>query len=353
MRSLLFLCVLSLSAHASIALNRPPFWNPMPPPQPERGQIKVAFWNIQSESVSDRPESLARYPQYSWTKRGKPVCQLIEQDAPHLLALCEYNLKQGKELATFFEKLGYRLSGFSAETLLSFEEIVASRRAKKEAFYGEFVGFLFDERRLELLSLIPSPLPRGEKHARILVEGRFRDRITRVEFVVLASHFDHRSASSREESAQIELSRIEELEREKIPWISVGDRNWYPDETGEKSAQAYHARPYICDFRDETLLGHFGPSGTFPGHLGQRKSQKRPVIRLDSGLDMVSAATVDVGFRSKEQVTAITSYAYTGEFSPETYDLLPFNQSGNPAERNFASDHYYIGGIFEFVKRGY
>jgi hypothetical protein len=47
-------------------------------------------------------------------------------------------------------------------------------------------------------------------------------------------------------------------------------------------------------------------------------------------------------------VECINDYAYAGEFSLESYELIPLGQQGDVTQKNLISDHYYMGGTFKF-----
>ena len=143
---------------------------------------------------------------------------------------------------------------------------------------------------------------------------------------------------------------IERLEQAHLPWFSIGDRNWFADGGGQECADQYVEKSYICDFRDETEQGHYGPCGSFPGHLELAEEFKAPITTFENGEQKIVALTLDVGFRSKYLIKGINSYAYTGEFDPESCKLLANFERGDFSKRNFISDHYYIGGTF-IVKR--
>ena len=338
------------SSSSPYLLNRPLSWNTakLSSVQSNQGEIKIAFWNVQIHWVTDQPTNLAKYPQYAWKKRLRPISELIMKDSPDVLGLCEYNLVQAQDLKETLEKEGYSLIGFSSETMQSIDKVAEVIASGNNLYYGEFVGFSFKRSRVQLMSANCYALERGERHGRVLVVASFQDLLTQKHFVVLSSHFDHLSEMSRQRSATTELSIIQKLEEQKIPGFSLSDRNWYPDDAGQKNAELYVSRPYIVDFRDETKQGHYGPSGTFVGHLGLESNHTRPVIKLADGLETIFASSVDVCFRSRNLVTAINSYCYTGEFDPITYELLLETVSGDLSKRNFASDHYYVGGTFRF-----
>lgn len=331
----------SLSAYD---LNRKPFWNiaPLPAKHTKKKELRIAFWNLQTQWVSDS----SKYLKYKWKRRIQPIVELILRNRPDILGVCECNLRQVDDLKKTLKKAGYALFAISSETLKDVDGVKKLRRKKHSLNYGEFVGVLYKKSRLQLLNTRAHPLKRGRKHARVLVETHFRDRLSKKKFVVLTSHFDHILERSRKLSAKKELRIIKQFEKKKLPWFSLSDRNWNPDKKGQKSAEKYALKPFITDFRDRTSTGHFGVWGTFVGHLGLASNNSRPVIILENGLRMCNASSVDVCFRSRRLVTGINSFTFTGEFDPETYRLLPCNRSGDVAKRNFASDHFYHGGTF-------
>lgn len=336
-----------LQATSSYLLNRHDDWNMLvtPPANIEKGEIKIAGLNIQTAFVSDKPENLAKYPQYAWSNREKPFLQLISLDQPTVLAMSELHLKQIQSLRAL---KGYKIAAFSSESKEPIEVVEEKVSQDAKYNYGEFVGFLYNSNQVRLDDINCIELEKGERHKRVLIIGRFYHTLLKVNFVVLSSHFDHLSLSSRQLSGETELAIIQQLEEQGIPWFSVGDRNWFPGIGGQDCAEQYIKKPYIIDFRDETEKGHFGPSGTFPGHLGLPQEFEPRMVDRPDGKKQIEAYTFDVGFRSRSTVIAINDYAYSGEFSPDTYDLLPLDQQGPIQNKNFLSDHYYIGGTFRF-----
>ena len=329
-------------------LNRHETWNMLvpPPANKENKEFKIASLNIQTAWVTDNPSNLDKYPQYEWIKRLKPITQLILQDNPSILALSELHLVQAEDLKATFKD--YQFVGYSSETQEPFEIVQQKVAGGEKINYGEFVGFLFDTDSVKLEALSCHNLEKGERHQRILVEGRFIHIASHVHFVVLGSHFDHLSLISREKSAEQELELIYQLEKQKMPWLSVGDRNWYSDKRGQEFAEKYISNPHICDFRDENEQGHYGPSGSFPGHLGLAKEFVPEIIERE-GIQIVLAETPDISFRSRNFIKGINDYSYVGEFSPESHELLPQDQQGDLSQKNLISDHYYTGGTFRFV----
>lgn len=331
--------LIAASSLPAYQLNRPDLGNFMEPPSTKEGSLKIAGMNVKLRSITDHPNNIARFPKYEWKYRIAPLLSLIEKDAPAVLGLSETTFSQIQDLEKSLS--GYSYEGFCSASNQSYRIWVAG------AFESEFIGFLFNSQRIELQTLQLHELGPGKKSKRILVEGRFLDKLTNKPFAVLVSHFDSSSLEARFVAGKIELQLIEELEHRGIPWFSIGDRNWFYSAGGQECAEEYINYPYIVDFRDDTSEGHFGPPGTFPGHL-ELAERFAPLIQtLDCGLQQIKAATLDVGFRSKNLCKGINSYSYTGEFDPSSLKLYLNDQQGILSEKNFISDHYYIGGTFE------
>lgn len=79
------------------------------------------------------------------------------------------------------------------------------------------------------------------------------------------------------------------------------------------------------DFRDGTKHGHFGEMTTFVGF--ENDPHKAQISSLG-----IETKTLDVGFYSHSHVDPLWSYGLSGDY--------------NITERNFASDHFMIGGVF-------
>lgn len=313
-----------------------------PPPIEDRKVIKISFLNVLTSSLSDKKENILAFPKYQWKNRQKALIQLIQLDRPAVLGLCELDINQAKTLEMELEE--YILVGFASETGESIETTKMRFAHEEHRKYGEFVALLVDKSRIRIDELKCHILPSAKKQKwqRIIVEASLYDDWTDTSFVCLASHFDHikKSVHVRKQSAEQELAILKRLEEEKIPWFSVGDRNWYVNRD-EENANIYLQEPFISDFRDRMELGHFGPSGTFPGYLWLCRFLPPPS----------QVPTVDTGYRSAYLIEGIYYYAYTGEFDPVTGNLLPIHPKSEAlGERNLLSDHYLFGGAFRFKK---
>lgn len=306
--------------------------------------IKIAFWNVLTTYVWNKPNfPREKYPQYDWALRCRPMIDLISQDHPTVLGLCELDLTQVKSLEEEMVKggklEGYKLVGFSSEMGTTIEKTKKRCKDTQWKKYGEFVALLIDTKRIHIEDLQCISLPKIEpqKWRRILVQAKLYDTATKVHFAVLASHFDHQSEPSRQQSAHLELGLIEKLEKEHIPWFSISDRNWGRDEAGANGAKQYASHSAVADFRDDTRLGCFGQPGTFFGDKTRLKKISNAVI--------IRSKTVDTGYRSKALVEAEFYYTLTGEYNIKT------GQLGPSKKKHCVSDHFYIGQACHFKKR--
>jgi endonuclease/exonuclease/phosphatase family metal-dependent hydrolase len=311
----------------------------------ELGERRIAACNIQTAFVTDSAGNLSKFPKYKWSERRNALFECIEKDKPDILALYEFNLVQGQDIRARFSK-EYDFVAYSSELGKSFDAVAAlMKETKDNIIYGEFVGFLIRRQQftLVLCSTEAHSLPDGARHKRILVEVQVVDTSTSEQFVLFSSHFDHLSVQSRKESGDLELALIKERIKNGQHCISFGDRNWFPDESGEEHYQAYVSSGLVRDVRDQSEGGHFGPMGTFPGHLGLPE-KFAPKMDTENGRTIIQANTLDVIFCSPH-IHVLHSYAYYGAFCRKTGKFVENEEvkEQDLLEKNFVSDHYYVG----------
>ena len=99
---------------------------------------------------------------------------------------------------------------------------------------GEYTAIFYRKSRLELLdeatfwlSESPELMGRAWDAAlnRVASWGKFRDKQTGKVFFHLNTHFDHKGQVARRESARLILTKVEELNPEKRPFVVTGDFN--------------------------------------------------------------------------------------------------------------------------------
>ena len=89
---------------------------------------------------------------------------------------------------------------------------------------------------------------------------KLKDRNTGKSFYFLNTHFDHRGSTARVESAKLVAARIQQINREKLPLILMGDFNATPD-----SEPIRIILGHLKDSRGLSETPPYGPNATSGG----------------------------------------------------------------------------------------
>jgi endonuclease/exonuclease/phosphatase family metal-dependent hydrolase len=144
---------------------------------------------------------------------------------------------------------------------------------------GEFCAIYFDTTRYVLLknstfwlSETPDTISVGWDAAleRICTYGLFKDRITKKEFWVFNTHFDHIGVVAREKSSELILNRIDKINRQSLPVILMGDFNSIPN-----SPPIKEIKTELSDALKISMEKLQGPRGTFNGFNENLPIEKR------------------------------------------------------------------------------
>lgn len=134
---------------------------------------------------------------------------------------------------------------------------------------GEFSAIFFNTHKFEILkqgtfwlSETPEKVSKGWDAAfpRICSYAEFKDLETGKKFWVFNTHFDHVGVKAREKSARLISEKIKKLNKEKLPFILMGDFNLEP---GSSEIQFLSGK--FDDTRSIASLV-YGPEGTFNGY---------------------------------------------------------------------------------------
>ncbi|MEM7381787.1 MAG: endonuclease/exonuclease/phosphatase family protein, partial [Bacteroidota bacterium] len=137
----------------------------------------------------------------------------------------------------------------------------------KEA--GEFSAIFYNSKSLELLkgetfwlSETPDKPSKGWDAAlnRVCTYGLFRTKKDQKEFYVFNTHFDHIGEQARSESVYLILRKIDEINKEDLPVVVMGDLNLEPDHQAIQ-----HLASKMKDAHLMAKDNAFGPEGTFSG----------------------------------------------------------------------------------------
>ncbi|MCF7567852.1 endonuclease/exonuclease/phosphatase family protein [Sabulilitoribacter arenilitoris] len=134
---------------------------------------------------------------------------------------------------------------------------------------GEYSAIFYNKEKFDVLkqgtfwlSETPNKISVGWDAAmeRICTFGWFKDKITKQQFLVFNTHFDHIGKEARVESAALILNKIEEFNTKSLPVVVMGDFNLKPEEAPIKLLSKS-----LNDTKKVSELKPFGPTGTFNG----------------------------------------------------------------------------------------
>lgn len=134
---------------------------------------------------------------------------------------------------------------------------------------GEYTAIHFDSTKVKVLetktfwlSATPKEISVGWDAAleRICTYALFQNLITKKQFYVFNTHFDHIGQVAREKSAELIAKKIETINTLKLPVVLIGDFNLTPDET-----PIQYLNKQLEDSQLISEKPHYGPTGTFSG----------------------------------------------------------------------------------------
>ena len=214
-----------------------------------------------SSSIYSQPHTIISYNirydnnwdvENSWKIRRNKISQILIQYSPSIIGIQEGLLNQVQYIDS---------------SLINYDYVGVGRDDGKEK--GEFCAIYFDTTRYVLLknstfwlSETPDTISVGWDAAleRICTYGLFKDRITKEEFWVFNTHFDHIGVIAREKSSELILKRINKINRQSLPVILMGDFNSIPNSPSVKEIITE-----LSDALQISLEKLQGPRGTFNG----------------------------------------------------------------------------------------
>ena len=241
------------------------------------------FFTI-SSSIYSQPHSIISYNirydndwdiENSWKIRRNKVSQILVQYSPSIIGIQEGLLNQVQYIDS---------------SLIDYDYVGVGRDDGKKK--GEFCAIYFDSTRYVLLknstfwlSETPDTISVGWDAAleRICTYGLFKDRITKKEFWVFNTHFDHIGVVAREKSSELILKRIDKINRQSLPVILMGDFNSTPN-----SPPVKELKTELSDALKISLEKLQGPRGTFNGFNEDLPIEKRIDYIFTKDLKVIS-----------------------------------------------------------------
>ncbi len=224
-----------------------------------------------SSNIYSQPHSIISYNirydnnwdiENSWKIRRNKISKILVQYSPSIIGIQEGLLNQVQYIDS---------------SLIDYDYVGVGRDDGKKK--GEFCAIYFDTTRYVLsknstfwLSETPDTISVGWDAAleRICTYGLFKDRITKKEFWVFNTHFDHMGIIAREKSSGLILKRIKKINRQSLPVILMGDFNSIPN-----SSPVKEIKTELSDALQISLEKLQGPRGTFNGFNEDLPIEKR------------------------------------------------------------------------------
>ena len=241
------------------------------------------FFTI-SSSIYSQPHSIISYNirydndwdiENSWKIRRNKVSQILVQYSPSIIGIQEGLLNQVQYIDS---------------SLIDYDYVGVGRDDGKKK--GEFCAIYFDTTRYVLLknstfwlSETPDTISVGWDAAleRICTYGLFKDRITKKEFWVFNTHFDHIGVVAREKSSELILKRIDKINHQSLPVVLMGDFNSTPN-----SPPVKELKTELSDALKISLEKLQGPRGTFNGFNEDLPIEKRIDYIFTNDLKVIS-----------------------------------------------------------------
>ena len=216
----------------------------------------------------------------SWEIRRSNIIQILIKYSPSIIGIQEGLLNQVQ---------------YINNSLINYDYVGVGRDDGKEK--GEFCAIYFDTTRYVLLknstfwlSETPETISVGWDAAleRICTYGLFKDRITKKEFWVFNTHFDHMGIIAREKSSGLILKRIKKINRQSLPVILMGDFNAIPN-----SPPVEEILTELSDALQISTEKLHGPGGTFNGFNEDLPIEKRIDYIFTKNLKVLSYTHVN------------------------------------------------------------
>ena len=216
----------------------------------------------------------------SWEIRRSNIIQMLFKYSPSIIGIQEGLLNQVQYIDS---------------SLINYDYVGVGRDDGKEK--GEFCAIYFDTTRYVLLknstfwlSETPDTISVGWDAAleRICTYGLFKDRITKKEFWIFNTHFDHMGIIAREKSSGLILKRINKINRQSLPVILMGDFNSIPNSPPVKEIVTE-----LSDALQISTEKFHGPRGTFNGFNEGLPIEKRIDYIFTKNLKVLSYTHVN------------------------------------------------------------
>ena len=235
-------------------------------------EYSVMSYNIRYDNLHDKNNS--------WENRKDGIVNLLNYYHPDL-----FGIQEG---------LYYQLQ-FIDKNLVDYSFVGVGRENGDKN--GEFSAVFYDTTKFSLVTTSTFWLSETSDTVsvgwdamleRICTYGLFENLKTKNRIWVFNTHFDHIGEKAREKSAELILSKTDELNSTDLPVIVMGDLNSYPD---SKPIQIFKSR--LSDALEISVKPIYGPTGTFNGFNSNEMVESRIDYVFTSKLSVLSCIHID------------------------------------------------------------
>ena len=172
--------------------------------------------SLKLEAMTFNLRYASEQPPNTWSARRPVVAEVLAQTKPDIIGTQEGVWQQIKDID---------------EDCPDYDWVGLGREGGSR---GEFCAIFYRHAKFELIAFdhfwlsdtpeVIASITWGHRHKRMATWGHFRERKTGREFVVLNTHFDHRSELARANSAALIRDRLAQFDSD-LPLIVLGDFN--------------------------------------------------------------------------------------------------------------------------------
>ena len=247
------------------------------------GQKMTAMsYNIKYDNVNDSVNN--------WNNRKQAMVRLIKHYNPQVFGT---------------QEALYHQTTYLDSSITSYAYVGVGRDDGKQK--GEYTAIHYDSTKLKVLatdtfwlSKTPDKVSVGWDAAleRICTYALFQNSITKNRFYVFNTHFEHIGETARAKAAQLIISKMRELNTQKLPCILMGDLNLTPDE-----APIMYLSKQLHDGREVSKKPPYGPLGTFSGFDWNAVLDKRIDYIFVDGFKVESYTHIDDRMENNKHIS--------------------------------------------------
>ena len=244
--------------------------------------FKAMSYNIKYDKVNDTVNN--------WNDRKAALVELIKHYDPSFIGTQE----------VLYRQLIYIDSSMANFSFIGVGRDDGKKKGEYSPIHYDSTRFRVIEHKTFWLSESPEKISVGWDAAmeRICTYGLFEEKTTNKKLFVFNTHFDHIGEVARKKSAELISQKIEEVNRENLPVILMGDLNLRPD-----TPPILFLQSKFSDGQALTESPFYGPSGTFNGFNQQMTLDRRIDYIFVKNFKVISYIHIDDRLENNKHIS--------------------------------------------------